>query len=1128
MKPYLIAPCLLAALPASHAQSLDWRPGPYQSSGGGNGVTILSKADDRGDWISANPAGNAIDLSDPNATGTYYYGFDWTITNNAGETGGGGFFGGLWFFQSGAERGGAGNGWTSVAHELAGPGWNQGTTPASPYAVGTKVRLVLKVVFNAGANDTLTLWVNPVASAGEGGQTVPVATSSRNFSFDALNLRTGNGTGASTLENLMISSDFASAAAWDADNDGLPDGWERRFGLSAADDGSTDINNGPAGDPDNDLLTNAQEFANSTNPSEATDSDGDGLLDGRELAGSDNPWTAGVLGAAPGDPTSAALADSDSDGISDGEEVVSGTDGFVTNPNDSDTDDDGFKDGVETALASDPRNAASQPVVPNREIIGIEHFDYSNGTVGGLNGGEFFDFDNSVEGDPVFGHTGQGSNWNVIAGAPQIIGGRLVTANGAGAKREFNGPTEGNGLGSAEREGRHVGGTSDVLYFRYLLKRDRGAEWSGASLYDYGQEVCFLGVPSDVNPVSGRREFGIQQSNAAVVNGANRNWTGIAPEPNRDYLVVVKASFATGTVSLWVDPDLGQPEGAPDTQIQMAAVSQLNATGLRLASAGAGSSRFDELVVGSSWSGLSTPAASTNGSLRDTWAASFGISDPGDDGDGDLLTALQEQTAGTDPYVPDSDGDGLSDAVETSGSQNPWTGGILGATPGEATDPNKADSDDDGIQDAEEIVAGADTYLTDPNRFDTDADGSSDGAEVTFGSNPTDPASLFGGNRGLVGADDFSDKTDGPAAGATGGQGFDFDNTLANDGFIGHTGTASDYDDVGGVSSFVGGKLRTQESSVKREFNGPGEGAVVNGDEWSGRFNSDPASSDSQVVYFRADLTRGADSTWSGISAYDFGTERAFVGVAAAPSPVSGELEFAIGAPAATPVYTGIRAVAGRTYTMVCKIDYANDLLSLWIDPDLTGSEPAPVATTPFTLTNWTTAVRLGSGGASPTDWDHLVVARKWSELGIFPGQQPPSDDFDSWIAGYPGVGAVTGFDQDADGDGLSNGVESYLGTDPSQGNAGLTALSAAAGVFTFTHPESNEIPADVSSAYEWSTDLATWSASGATQGGVTVSVGESARIDNAAPANDLVTATATVTGGSATRVFVRLRATRN
>jgi hypothetical protein len=71
----------------------------------------------------------------------------------------------------------------------------------------------------------------------------------------------------------------------------------------------------------------------------------------------------------------------------------------------------------------------------------------------------------------------------------------------------------------------------------------------------------------------------------------------------------------------------------------------------------------------------------------------------------------------------DSDGDGLSDADEITGSLNPY---------GAATDYLSADSDGDGLSDGDEVAAG-----TNPNNVDTDGDGVSDQVEVVeAGSDP--------------------------------------------------------------------------------------------------------------------------------------------------------------------------------------------------------------------------------------------------------------------------------------------------------------------------------------------------------------------------------------------------------
>ncbi|MDR2982819.1 MAG: PIG-L family deacetylase, partial [Puniceicoccales bacterium] len=52
----------------------------------------------------------------------------------------------------------------------------------------------------------------------------------------------------------------------DSDGDGLPDYWELMYGLDPYDDGSINVRNGPDGDPDNDGLTNSEEFFLGSNP----------------------------------------------------------------------------------------------------------------------------------------------------------------------------------------------------------------------------------------------------------------------------------------------------------------------------------------------------------------------------------------------------------------------------------------------------------------------------------------------------------------------------------------------------------------------------------------------------------------------------------------------------------------------------------------------------------------------------------------------------------------------------------------------------------------------------------------------------------------------------------------------
>jgi autotransporter-associated beta strand protein len=139
----------------------------------------------------------------------------------------------------------------------------------------------------------------------------------------------------------------------------------------------------------------------------------------------------------------------------------------------------------------------------------------------------------------------------------------------------------------------------------------------------------------------------------------------------------------------------------------------------------------------------------------------------------------------------------------------------------------------------------------------------------------------------------------------------------------------------------------------------------------------------------------------------------------------------------------------------------------------------------------------------------------------------PPANDFTAWIADFS-VGGLTGANDDFDNDGLANAVENVLGSNPSLTNTGLTGISASGSTFKFRHDQSNEIASDVAKSYQWSTDLLEWNTSGGSNaGGTTATIAEATITDNAAPANDVIEVTVTVTAGPAAKVFGRLVATK-
>ncbi len=82
----------------------------------------------------------------------------------------------------------------------------------------------------------------------------------------------------------------------------------------------------------------------------------------------------------------------------------------------------------------------------------------------------------------------------------------------------------------------------------------------------------------------------------------------------------------------------------------------------------------------------------------------------------------------TDPFVADTDLDGVSDAREVA----------------EGTSPFIDDTDSDGLSDSEEL----DTYGTDPGRVDSAEDGVSDAWKVKFGFDPKAPLNLLNDSDG--------------------------------------------------------------------------------------------------------------------------------------------------------------------------------------------------------------------------------------------------------------------------------------------------------------------------------------------------------------------------------------------
>jgi hypothetical protein len=131
----------------------------------------------------------------------------------------------------------------------------------------------------------------------------------------------------------------------DNDGDEIDDDWEmRHFGSTDACD--------PEGDPDQDNLSNIDEFRNHTKPNNP-DSDLDGLTDGWEVLNGLNPTN----------------ADSDDDTMPDGWEVTYGL-----NPLVNDAYNDLDVDGVPNYFDSFPKMIQLMPI--STTLRHIYNFDY--------------------------------------------------------------------------------------------------------------------------------------------------------------------------------------------------------------------------------------------------------------------------------------------------------------------------------------------------------------------------------------------------------------------------------------------------------------------------------------------------------------------------------------------------------------------------------------------------------------------------------------------------------------------------------------------------------------------------------------------------------------------------------
>ena len=183
----------------------------------------------------------------------------------------------------------------------------------------------------------------------------------------------------------------------DTDGDGMPDYWEKKFGLNYLDPKDGDL------DTDGDGLTNLEEYRHGTDPRNP-DTDMGGVKDGEEVKKGTNPRDNPLDDPIDTDGdrltdkaeinifgTDPLVADTDRGGVNDGDEVlINNTDPlnpsddkdidgdglsdydeentYGTDPTDPDTDEGGVKDGDEVFRGTDPLNSDDDLIDPRSDL----------------------------------------------------------------------------------------------------------------------------------------------------------------------------------------------------------------------------------------------------------------------------------------------------------------------------------------------------------------------------------------------------------------------------------------------------------------------------------------------------------------------------------------------------------------------------------------------------------------------------------------------------------------------------------------------------------------------------------------------------------------------------------------
>ncbi|WFO49606.1 inverse autotransporter beta domain-containing protein [Aeromonas veronii] len=418
----------------------------------------------------------------------------------------------------------------------------------------------------------------------------------------------------------------------------------------------------PNGDKDGDGLTNGQENQLGTDP-DNKDTDGDGVDDKTEVDNGSNPLD-------PNDPVVDPNGDKDGDGLTNGQENQIGTD-----PDNKDTDGDGVDDKTEVDNGSNPLDPNDPVVDPNGDKDG-------DGLTNGQENQIGTDPDNKdTDGDGVDDKTEVDNGSNPLDPNDPVV--------------DPNGDRDGDGLTNGQEN--QLGTDPD------------NKDTDGDGIDDKTE------VDNGTNPLDPKDPAGDPNSDrdGDGLTDGQENQLGTDPD-NKDTDgdgIDDKTEVDNGSNPLDPNDPVVDPNGDKDGDgLTNGQENQLGTDPDNKDTDGDGIDDKTEVDNGSNPLDPNDP-----------------VVDPNGDKDGDGLTNGQENQLGTDPDNKDTDGDGIDDKTEVDNGSNPL-------------DPNDPVVDPNGDKDGDGLTNGQENQLgTDPDNKDTDGDGIDDKTEVDNGSNPLDP-----------------------------------------------------------------------------------------------------------------------------------------------------------------------------------------------------------------------------------------------------------------------------------------------------------------------------------------------------------------------------------------------------